>query len=64
MPKPMQNIITKLENGGKKLILEVDLTQDLGPSASGKTILIASSAGTQLIAPGIFMGLNVFKKKV
>jgi hypothetical protein len=30
---------------GNKLVIEVDLSQDLGPSKSGKTVLIASSEG-------------------
>jgi ABC-type taurine transport system ATPase subunit len=35
----------KSEVKGTKLLIEVDLSVDLGPSESGKTNLIASSGG-------------------
>lgn len=58
-----QNI--KAEVKGKKLVIEVDLDRDLGPSRSGKTILIATSAGNvRITGTDAFIGLNVYKHKV
>jgi hypothetical protein len=46
-----------------KLVIEVDLTQDVGPSKSGKTVLIATTEGNA-DCPGredIKIGLNVYR---
>jgi len=59
----MKNIEMSIE--GNILTIKVDLSKDFGPSASGKTIIIASSEGNQSI-PGkeeAKIGLNVYKKK-
>jgi len=59
----MKNVAMSIE--GNILTIKVDLTKDFGPSASGKTIIIASSEGNQSI-PGkeaLKIGLNVYKKK-
>jgi len=47
------------------LIIKVDLTKEFGPSASGKTIIIASTEGNISIPDkeNIKIGLNVYKKK-
>lgn len=59
----MKNVNMKVE--GQKLIIEVDLTKEYGRSASGKTIIIASTEGNAKIAaavPGdVNVGLNVYK---
>lgn len=49
---------------GTNLVITVDLTQDLGPSSSGKTNLIATTAGSEKVEgyEGVSFGLNVFKK--
>lgn len=50
---------------GNILKIEVDLTKDFGPSASGKTIIIATTEGNVGI-PGAEdkkVGLNVYRKK-
>ena len=45
-----------------KLIIEVDLTMEFGPSKSGKTITIASTRGNQKIeGTDAVIGLNVYK---
>jgi hypothetical protein len=47
------------------LTIKVDLAKEFGPSASGKTIIIASTEGNVSI-PGAEekkIGLNVYKKK-
>ncbi len=56
----MQNV--KWEIKDDKLIIEIDLTMELGPSKSGKTITIASTRGNQNIeGTDAVIGLNVYK---
>jgi ABC-type uncharacterized transport system YnjBCD ATPase subunit len=59
----MQNVTVKVE--GSKLLIEVDLTKEIGPSSSGKTTLIASSEGNANVPghEGVKFGLNVYRKK-
>ena len=59
----MKNVEMTVE--GSTLTIKVDLTQDFGPSSSGKTIIIASTEGNVSV-PGDEekkVGLNVYKKK-
>ncbi len=59
----MKNVEISLE--GDILTIKVDLSKDFGPSASGKTIIIASTEGNVAI-PGheeAKVGLNVYRKK-
>jgi hypothetical protein len=59
----MQNVNMKVE--GSKLIIEVDLTQNHGPSKSGKSDTVASTHGFAKI-PGTKdtrIGLNVFNPR-
>jgi len=56
----MQNV--KYEIKDDKLIIEIDLTKEFGPSKSGKTITIASTRGNQKIeGTDAVIGLNVYK---
>ncbi len=56
----MQNV--KWEVKDYKLIIEIDLTMEFGPSKSGKTITIASTRGNQKIeGTDAVIGLNVYK---
>lgn len=58
-----KNVSAKVD--GNKMIIEIDLTQDHGMSASGKTHVIASTCGNVKIdSPQgqIMLGLNVNKK--
>ena len=56
----MHNVEWKVD--GDKLIIEVDLTKEFGPSKSGKTITIASTRGNQKIeGTNAIIGLNVYK---
>ena len=52
---------------GNKLVLEIDLSKELGESTSGKSIKVASTAGNVAIDPekhpGVMLGLNVYRKK-
>jgi len=56
----MQNVKWEIKEG--KLIVEIDLTLEFGPSKSGKTITIASTRGNQKIeGTDAIIGLNVYK---
>lgn len=55
-----QNI--KVEAKGNALVMSVDLTKSFGPSKSGKSEIIATTSGNIEVAPGIFAGINIYKK--
>lgn len=58
----MKNVEMKVE--GNVLTIKVDLTKEFGPSASGKTIIIASTEGNVSIPDrDEKVGLNVYRKK-
>ena len=59
----MKNVEMKLEEN--ILTIKVDLTKEFGPSASGKTIIIASTEGNISVPDKdeIKIGLNIYKKK-
>ena len=59
----MKNVEMSME--GNILTIKVDLSKEFGPSASGKTTIIASTEGNVTI-PGheeAKVGLNVYRKK-
>jgi hypothetical protein len=52
----------EMELSGESLIIKVDLSKELGPSKSGKTIIIGSTGGNQLVfGRSEKIGLNVYK---
>ena len=56
----MQNVEWGIK--GDKLIVEIDLTKDFGPSKFGKTITIASTRRNQKVeGTDAIIGLNVYK---
>ena len=59
----MKNVEMKVEHG--KLVITVDLATELGPSSSGKSVIIATTAGNVDVpgAPDVKIGLNVYRKK-
>ena len=59
----MKNVEMKLD--GDILTIKVDITKEFGPSASGKTIIIASTEGNISIPEkeDVKIGLNVYRKK-
>ena len=59
----MKNVAVKVEHG--KLMITVDLTTELGPSASGKSVIIATTEGNVDVpsVPDVKFGLNVYHKK-
>jgi hypothetical protein len=57
----MKNMTMRVVDG--KLLIEVDLGQEVGPSKSGKTVLIATTEGNA-DCPGredVKVGLNVYR---
>src|SRR6266566_2733830 len=59
--KPMQNVAFEVE--GDQLIIRVDLSQELGVSSSGKSVIIATTGGNVAL-PGweaVKVGLNVYR---
>lgn len=59
----MQNVKLKVE--GTILTIEVDLSKVVGPSKTGKTVIIATTSGNQSVPshPGVSVGLNVYTKR-
>ena len=58
----MKNVEMRVE--GNILTIRVDLTKEFGPSASGKTIIIASTEGNVSVPDRQEkVGLNVYRKK-
>ena len=61
---PMVNIDHKLD--GSKLTLVIDLSQDNGPSSSGRTKVVATTKGNvPFNVPGVgqvFVGINAYRK--
>ena len=57
----MENV--SMHVNGSTLVIEVDLSQTLGPSSSGKSEIIATTGGNASL-PGreeVKVGLNVFR---
>jgi hypothetical protein len=60
--RAMKNVEMTVE--GNLLTIKVDLSKEFGPSASGKTIIIASTEGNVTIEGRTEkIGLNVYRKK-
>jgi hypothetical protein len=54
----LQNVKTSVK--GKKLSIEVDLSKRFGQSKSGKSEIIATTAGNIDIGDGVKLGLNCY----
>lgn len=46
---------------GDILTLTIDLSKSFGRSASGKSVIVATTGGNQPLGDGTFIGLNVYK---
>ena len=59
----MKNV--ELSVSGSILTIKVDITKELGSSASGKSIIVATTEGNMSVpdVDGMKIGLNVYKKK-
>ena len=59
----MKNVALRVE--GSLLTITMDLSKEFGPSASGKTTIIASTEGNITIPNREEkIGLNVYRKKI
>lgn len=61
-----QVLIKKMNLEGDIITIKVDVSKEFGPSASGKTIIIATTEGNVSI-PGSEakkIGLNIYMKKM
>ena len=57
----MQNVAFEVE--GDQLVIRIDLSQELGESSSGKSVVIATTGGNVAV-PGreaVKVGLNVYR---
>ena len=54
-----QNVFAKVE--GDRLTIELDMSADLGKSASGKSLKVATTGGNVTIGDGLKLGLNVYE---
>lgn len=63
--RPLDNI--KLTTHGDLLRIEIDLSRELGPSSSGKSMIVATTRGNVEIPghpdPDLKLGLNLFKPR-
>jgi hypothetical protein len=58
----MKNVLMSV--AGNILTITVDLTKEFGPSASGKTIIVASTEGNIAVPErDEKIGLNVYRRK-
>lgn len=59
----MKNVTMSYE--GKTLVIKVDLTKNFGKSASGKSVIVASTEGNVSLEghPEIKLGLNCYTKE-
>lgn len=56
----MKNVTMRRD--GAKLILEIDLSLEMGPSKSGKTIIVASTDGNIKVPESdVVVGLNAYR---
>ncbi len=56
-----QNITATIE--GDKLTLVIDLGANIGVSKSGKSSMIATTAGNLTLPGGVVIGVNVYRKQ-
>jgi len=59
----MKNV--KMTREKDKLIIEIDLSRNFGPSRTGKTIIVASTEGNKKVpdTEDVFVGVNVYSKR-
>jgi hypothetical protein len=50
-----------VEVNGDEMVITIDLSADTEPSASGKTLIVASTGGNKQVADNTFLGLNAYR---
>lgn len=56
----MKNI--EIKKDGSTLTIKIDLSKSFGASASGKSIIIATTEGNEALENGVMLGINCYKK--
>lgn len=56
----MENVDIKIK--GSTMTIVVDLSKTVGPSKSGKTMIVATTSGNAALEGGVIIGLNVYRK--
>jgi hypothetical protein len=60
----MQNV--KIETKENQIIITIDTSKNLGPSRSGKTIMVGTTSGNQKVTTpsgDIMVGVNAYKPR-
>ena len=59
----MQNVAFEVE--GDQLVIRIDLSQELGESSSGKSVIIATTGGNVAVPEreAVKVGLNVYRSQ-
>ena len=55
----------EMEVVGNKMVITIDLTEEHGPSTSGKTVVVATTSGSRAVETPhgkVLVGINVNKK--
>lgn len=55
----MQNVKTAIKDG--KLLITINLKAKTTKSASGKTMIIASTKGNKDVGDGVILGINCYR---
>lgn len=66
MKGELKNVGMRYSADGKQLTIVIDLTEDLGPSSTGKTRIVATTSGNvEIKAPGgrgdMRLGVNLYE---
>ncbi len=56
----MDNVDIRVK--GNIMTIAVDLTRTIGPSKSGKTVMVATTNGNAAHESGVTIGLNIYRK--
>lgn len=56
----MENVDIKVK--GNVMTITIDLSKTIGPSKSGKTMIVGTTGGNVTIEGGVTVGLNVYRK--
>lgn len=51
-----------MDVSGDVLTITIDLSRDLGPSASGKSHVVGSTRGNVTLENGVSVGVNAYRK--
>jgi hypothetical protein len=51
----------EVQVNGDELVIKIDKAETVGPSSSGKTMLVATSGGNLRVAQNLYLVLNLFR---